>query len=88
MKFNRLFRRGVQYPEVPTEYGEVDYGRIKKVLDDALAKDWGPRCATKDYEDFPEIKGDDPNKISRCHACEVYERYDRFWECFSPDEIS
>lgn len=87
MKFNRLFRKGVQYPEVPTEYGEVDYGRIKKVLDDALAKDWGPRCATKDTDDLPELL-ENPEKSSRCPACVVYERYDSFWEYFSPDEIS
>lgn len=87
MTLRKLFRKGVQYPEVPTEYGEVDYGRIKKVLDDALAKDWGPRCAVKDYEDLPEIL-ENPEKNSRCPSCVVYERFDSFWEYFSPDEIS
>ena len=89
----KLFRKkqGVQYPEVPTEYGEVDYGRIKKVLEDALSKDWGPRCLVKDYEDFPELHddiiavGDD---AGRCPCCVVYERFDRFWDYFSPDEVS
>lgn len=102
MKFNRFMRKiregkikspGWYRPMdiAPNEYGEVDYPAIKKLLEAALEKDWGPRCVTKDYEDFPEIDPifavGDPD-VGRCVCCSVYEKFDTFWNYFSPDEES
>jgi len=67
--------------------GGVDYQSIKKIIEAALEKDWGPRCETTDIEDFPDTDYSNP-KNGRCPRCVVYERFDRFWEYFSPDEIS
>lgn len=36
---------------------------------------WGPRCETKDVDDFPELK-DEPN--GRCACCEMWEIYDNY----------
>ncbi len=45
---------------------------------------WGPRCETKDTEDFPELK-DHPD--GRCPACEMWEAYDDFKQ-LKPQEDS
>ncbi len=98
MRFNRFLRKiregKVKSPGwfrpmdiAPNEYGDVNYPAIKKLLEAALEKDWGPRCAVKDYDEFPDTL-DNPEKNSRCPACVVYERFDHFWEYFSPDEVS
>ena len=94
MKLNRFFRKSkVKSPGfycpmdiAPGEYA-VDYPSIKRIIEAAMEKDWGPRCKTKDYDDFPDIL-DKPENNSRCPVCVAYERFDSFWEYFSPDEIS
>jgi len=102
MRFNRFLRKvrqgKVKSPGwfrpmdiAPNEYGEVDYPAIKKVLEAALEKDWGPRCVVKDYDEFPELEPlnavGDPD-VGRCPACLVYEKFDNFWNYFSPDDVS
>jgi hypothetical protein len=54
---------------------------LKKYLLATIKEDWGPRCQTKDYEDFPEVKEVSEN---RCPCCLVYEKFDEFWEAFDP----
>jgi hypothetical protein len=68
----------------PGEYGStVDYKRLKEVILYAMEQDWGPRCKTKDYDDFPELDPlfaiGDP-EAGRCPVCLVYEKFDAFWE--------
>jgi hypothetical protein len=52
---------------------------VKMSMLDLIELDWGPRCETKDTDDFPELKGDEK---SRCGVCVVYERFDKFWELY------
>lgn len=54
-----------------------------------IEEGWGPRCETKDYEDFPELHDElvvvgDPD-AGRCPVCLVYEKFDNFWRYFSRD---
>lgn len=71
----------------PGEYPPADYGVLKEQILLYIERDWGKRCETKDYEDFPELHdnlmpvGDD---AGRCPVCVVYERFDRFWERLIP----
>lgn len=37
---------------------------------------WGPRCETKDLDDFPEMRKD-PLR-NRCACCEMWEAYDQW----------
>lgn len=74
----------------PNEYGGVDWKAIKKVLTEAIERDWGPRCLTKDYEDFPELHDDlvvvgDPD-AGRCPCCLAWEKFDKFWAYIYPDD--
>lgn len=48
--------------------------RVK--VEDLIRRKWGPRCETRDTEDFPEITGTD----SRCPSCPAYEKFDEFWD--------
>lgn len=73
----------------PGEYDAPDYPVLKKAILARLAQDWGPRCLTKDYEDFPELEpifavGD--SDAGRCPCCLAYEKFDKFWEYVAPDE--
>jgi hypothetical protein len=72
----------------PGEYGSVvDYDKLKAGILDVIATDWGERCETKDYEDFPELDPinavGDPD-AGRCPVCLVYEKFDKFWEYLVP----
>lgn len=57
-----------------------------RVLEEA----YGPRCETKDYEEFPELDPifaiGDPD-IGRCPVCLVYEKFDAFWEMMHDMEM-
>lgn len=60
------------------------YEKAVKPLLKLIEKDWGKRCESWDYEDFPELKDDlivvgDPD-VGRCPVCLVYERFDKFWK--------
>ena len=46
---------------------------------------FGPRCKTKDMDDFPELKETDP--VGRCAACEIWEAYDE-WMAEGGKEVS
>lgn len=60
--------------------------KLKDKLDKQFSKTFGKRCKTKDYEDFPELKGDEK---SRCFSCLSWEKWDRafvdFWKALCPD---
>ena len=66
-----------------------DFADVKKEIEKFLEEYWGPRCKTKDYEDFPEL---DPINVvgdpeaGRCPACLVYEKLDNFIEYASSGE--
>lgn len=66
------------------------YKAVKTSIIDLLERDWGPRCERKDYEDFPELEPinaiGDPD-AGRCPACLVYEKFDKFWSYFEPNDI-
>lgn len=72
-----------------SEHEEVDYAQVKANVLSLLERDWGPRCRTKDYEDFPELDPihpvGDPD-AGRCPCCLVYEKFDNFWKYFARDE--
>lgn len=61
-----------------------DYKIVKMSILDLIEADWGPRCETKDTDDFPELKDDIKG---RCPVCVVYERFDKFWEAFDHYEV-
>lgn len=68
----------------PGEYGSsVDYPALKAGILAVIEEDWGPRCETKDYEDFPELDPifpvGDPD-AGRCPVCLIYEKFDAFWK--------
>lgn len=70
------------------DYGSsVDYDKLKAGLLQVIATDWGERCETKDYEDFPELDPihavGDPD-AGRCPVCLIYEKFDKFWEYLVP----
>lgn len=44
------------------------------LIAEALTEHWGPRCKTKDTDDFPELGG---ATQSRCACCLAWEQYDR-----------
>lgn len=73
----------------PGEYGSiVDYDKLKAGILAVINTDWGPRCVTKDYDDFPELHDDlitvgDPD-AGRCPVCLVYEKFDKFWDYLVP----
>lgn len=56
-----------------------DYKKLKAKLLKLIERDWGQRCETKDYEDFPELKGGVSVSEGRCPACLTYEKFDEFW---------
>lgn len=66
---------------------ESKYGKQFRELKEhnlkVLEEHYGPRCETKDYEDFPELDPlfavGDP-EAGRCPVCLVYEKFDKFWE--------
>lgn len=69
---------------VPDEYGSViNYPALKELILDAMNRDWGPRCETKDYVEYPDMLLDD--KWGRCPVCLVYEKFDEFWEKLCPE---
>ena len=61
-----------------------EYDEVKKDLEKLLERDWGPRCKTKDTDDFEELlfPVGDPD-VGRCPSCLVYEKFDKFWEYFA-----
>lgn len=61
-----------------------EYQNLKDEILELLERDWGPRCEIKDTVEFPELL-EDPEQ-GRCPACLVYEKFDDFWDYFSPDD--
>lgn len=63
-----------------------DYKKVRSEIERLLERDWGPRCKTRDIDDFPELKhaitGDEKFN-GRCPVCLVYERFDDFWNIFA-----
>ena len=45
------------------------------LIAEALTEHWGPRCKTKDTDDFPELV--DVLRAGRCACCLAWEQYDR-----------
>lgn len=43
------------------------------LIAEALTEHWGPRCETKDTDDFPEMAG---KTEGRCPCCLAWEQYD------------
>lgn len=66
---------------VPDEYGStVDYKTLRAGILAVIEEDWGPRCKTKDTDDFDDlITVGDPD-AGRCPVCLVYEKFDAFWK--------
>ena len=47
----------------------------KEELENYIKENWGDRCKTTDWEDFPEDKGNRyPEKV--CPCCEAWRCYD------------
>ncbi|MBT0780593.1 hypothetical protein [Paracoccus sp. pheM1] len=44
------------------------------LIAEALTEHWGPRCKTKDTDDFPDLAG---ATQGRCACCLAWEQYDR-----------
>lgn len=65
---------------------DSDMLKLKDRLDKQFTKTFGKRCKTKDYDDFPELKGDEE---SRCFSCRSWEIWDKgfidFWKRMSPN---
>lgn len=79
------FNVPMDIPPPESVYGR-QFSELKKHILYVMEEHWGPRCKTKDYEDFPDLEplnaiGDPDN--GRCPACLVYEKFDNFWEYFS-----
>lgn len=43
------------------------------LIAEALTEHWGPRCETKDTDEFPEMAG---KTEGRCLCCLAWEQYD------------
>ena len=75
----------------PGEDGStVDYKALKAGILSVIEEDWGPRCKTKDTDDFPEdldpiFPIGDPD-MNRCGTCLVYEKFDAFWRVLDFEE--
>lgn len=54
---------------------ENEYKQLKKDIEKAFKKVWGPRCGTKDTKEFPDLKR---KPESRCMVCASYDRLDEF----------
>lgn len=54
---------------------DPEYKKLKKEIETAFKKVWGPRCETKDLKDFPDLKN---KPESRCMTCVSYEKLDNF----------
>ncbi len=71
--------------DLPPPDSVMGYPALKNAILARLEEDWGPRCESKDYEDFPELDPlfavGDPD-LGRCPACLVYEKFDKFWSYF------
>jgi hypothetical protein len=69
----------------PGEWGStVDYKALKAGILKVIEEDWGPRCKTRDIDDFPDeydplFAVGDPD-VGRCPVCLVYEKFDAFWK--------
>ncbi|UFS64879.1 hypothetical protein LO749_16870 [Paracoccus denitrificans] len=44
------------------------------LIAEAITEHWGPRCRTKDTDDFPELA--DQGGKGRCACCAAWEQYD------------
>lgn len=66
----------------PSVYGKM-FADLKAHNLAVLEEHYGPRCKSKDYEDFPELDPlfavGDPD-AGRCPVCLVYEKFDKYWE--------
>lgn len=63
-----------------TYYTPDDYKSLKESILNVLEKDWGPRCGTKDTDEFDDLIAGTDN--GRCPCCLVYEKFDNFWDYF------
>ena len=53
-----------------------------KAIREAITEHWGPRCRTKDTDDFPELLG---QEVGRCPVCRAWEQFDAL--CDAIDEL-
>lgn len=63
-----------------------DFDKLKAVIEYNIEDVWGPRCKTKDTDDFDELITVGDLGAGRCPCCLVYERFDSFWEIFAKGE--
>lgn len=61
---------------------EVNYDTLKQDILTLLERDWGPRCKTKDIDDFDDLITVGDPESGRCPCCLVYEKFDNFWSYF------
>jgi hypothetical protein len=54
---------------------EAEYKKLKKEIEKSFAKIWGKRCASKDIDDFPDLKR---KPEQRCATCSAYDKLDLF----------
>ena len=48
-------------------------------IQEAITEYFGPRCSTKDTDDFPDL----PDQ-GRCHACKAWEQFDALCDALDP----
>ena len=67
-----------------------NYQSVNFRINSILARELGPRCKTKDHENFPWLDNDlitigNPD-VGRCRRCLIYEKFDEFWEFFNDNK--
>lgn len=64
-----------------------DFDKLKAVIEYNIEKAYGPRCKTKDTDDFDDLIQVGDSDAGRCPCCLVYEKFDKFWSYFEPSDM-
>lgn len=59
---------------------------LKTAILETIKKNYGPRCRTKDTDDFDDLITVGNPDDGRCPVCLVYEKFDAFWRTLVGDD--